>query len=187
MSHGRPIVNGMDVRPCAERDLAALSSRWPSPADVHSAHFAAQRDGRSTYLVAWEGDEPVGAVMVQWAGCVGPNACAAYPGAVEFNHLQVRDSWRGRGVGSRLIRTAEATAKNREMFQVAVGVADDNAGAQRLYVRLGYGATGVFDVSEYDWVADDGSVRHEVERNQLLVKTLGSASDRAAVGNASMR
>ncbi|MDO5736671.1 MAG: hypothetical protein Q4P15_09375, partial [Propionibacteriaceae bacterium] len=55
---------------------------------------------------------------------------------------------------------------------IAVAVGDDNEAAERLYVRLGYRATGVFDVSKYSWIDGGGAVHHEVERNQLLVKAL---------------
>lgn len=108
------------------------------------------------YLVAWRDDAPLGSGLVQWGGCVGPNARDAFSEAVEFNHLQVRSEFRGQGVGTHLISTAEALAWHRGRPQVGVGVADDNPEAERLYVRLGYRPTGIVDVSEYDSVTDEG-------------------------------
>lgn len=108
--------------------------------------------------------------MIQWTGCVGRNARAAFPDAVELNHLQVREQFRGQGVGRRLIEAAEALAAERGRTRVVVGVSEDNPDAARLYIRLGYEPTGVFDVTEYDWVDDDGVVHHEVEHDQVLVK-----------------
>lgn len=166
----------MDIRPCTDEDLSVLRSRWATPGDVHEAHHANQLSGHTTYLVAWQGQEPLGSGVLQWNGCIGPNARFAYPEAVELNHLQVRDKHRGQGVGSALTTAAEALASKAGRYQVAIGVADDNPDAERLYRRLGYRPTGVVDVSEYDWVTDEGSRRHETERDQLLVKDLDDTS-----------
>ncbi|HLS44415.1 MAG TPA: GNAT family N-acetyltransferase [Ornithinicoccus sp.] len=160
------------VRVAVAADLPALDERWPTPGDVHASHLAEQATGRATFLVAWDGDEPVGSAMVQWDGPVGPRARESYPEAVEVNHLQVREEHRGRGVGSAVIAAAEELARGRGRAQVAVGVAHDNDGAARLYERLGYRRTGAMDTVEYDWVDEAGTVRHEVEHDELLVRDL---------------
>lgn len=59
-----------------------------------------------------------------------------------------------------------------------MGVAEDNPAAERLYRRLGYRPTGVIDVSEYDWITPEGAVRHETERDHLLVKDLDDTSEK---------
>lgn len=112
--------------------------------------------------------------MLQWNGCVGSRAREKFPCAVELNHLQVRDTFRGQGVGGALIRAAESLADQAHSPQIAVGVGVDNPDAERLYARLGYRWTGVFDTTSYEWVDGQGQVHQEIERNQLLVKTLGS-------------
>lgn len=165
------ITSPVDVRPFREADLAALERRWPT-AGVHAAHAAAHVAGRATYLVAWNGPEPLGVLMVQWAGCVGPRAAAAHPEAVEFNHVQVRGSARGRGVGTALLVAAERLAAARGVATAAVGVAEDNPGARRLYERCGFVETGVVDRTAYDWVDDAGGTHHAVELDHLLVKDL---------------
>ena len=162
----------VETRPCTASDLAALIASWPEHVEVHEAHFAAQQTGHSTFLVAWEADEAAGYCTVQWGGCVGPNARGGFPNAVEINHLQVRPAWQRRGVGSQLIAAAEALLQDRGIPIAALGVGDDNPGAARLYARLGYRPTDVWDVTEYDW-DDDGTLRHASERTQLLVKDIG--------------
>ena len=57
---------------------------------------------------------------------------------------------------------------------VGLGAADVIPGALRLYERLGYRATGIVDVTEYDWVGEDGVVHHAREHDQLLLKNLTS-------------
>lgn len=162
----------MIVRPVTDADLPVLEARWPVPGRVHAAHLRAQRFDGATFLAAWSGAEPVGSAMVQWGGPVGAAARESFPGAVEINHLQVREGHRGRGVGTAIIAAAEELCLARGRRQVAVGVGLDNDGAARLYERLGYRRTGVVDTSEYDWVDGHGTVHHEVERDELMVRTL---------------
>lgn len=169
----------MNIRLCTDADLSVLCSRWSTPGGVHEAHHARQRAGQAAYLVAWQEQEPLGSGMLQWGGCIGSNARTAYPGAVELNHLRVRDEYRGQGVGSALISAAEALAAQAGRHQMAVGVAEDNPDAERLYRRLGYRPTGVIDLSEYDWITAAGALRHETERDHLLVKDLGPTLARA--------
>ncbi|MEV4900676.1 GNAT family N-acetyltransferase [Citricoccus sp. NPDC055426] len=168
----------MDIRPCTDADLRLLCSRWKTPGGVHERHHARHLAGEVTYLVAWQGQEPLGSGVLQWGGCIGSNARTAYPDAVELNHLLVRDHCRGQGVGSALIAAAEALAAQTGRHQMAMGVAEDNPDAERLYRRLGYRSTGVIDVSEYDWITAEGSVRHETEHDHLLVKDLSLTMER---------
>jgi GNAT superfamily N-acetyltransferase len=168
----------MDIRPCTDADLSVLCSHWTTPGGVHEAHHARQQAGQATYLVAWRDQEPLGSGVLQWGGCIGTNARTAYPHAVELNHLQVRDEYRGQGVGSSLIAAAETLASQAGRYQMAVGVAEDNPDAERLYRRVGYHPTGVIDVSEYDWITPEGAVRHATERDHLLVKDLGPTSEK---------
>lgn len=167
----------MDIRPCTAADVDLLTSQWPLHGAVHESHFARTLDGRSEYLVAWHGDLPLGSAVLRWDGCVGWAAWAAHPDAVNICHLQVRPGHRGQGVGTDLIEAAEDLALARGHHQAAVGVGDDNPDAQRLYERLGYCATGIYDVSEYDWTADDGTVHHARERDQMLIKKLQAPSN----------
>ncbi|MFC0249821.1 GNAT family N-acetyltransferase [Citricoccus parietis] len=167
----------MNIRPCTDADLSVLCALWRTPGGVHERHYDRQRAGQTTYLVAWQDQEPLGSGVLQWGGCIGSNARTAYPQAVELNHLQVRDLYRGQGVGSALIAVAEALASRAGRHQMAVGVAEDNPEAERLYRRLGYRPTGVVDVSEYDWITAEGAARHETERDQLLVKDLSPTSE----------
>lgn len=162
----------MEIRPCTDDDLAMLSSRWKVPGGVHESHHSGQLAGNTTYLVAWKDEEPLGSRVVQWGGCVGNQAREAFPQAVQINHLQVRDEYRGQGVGTAMIAAAEQLIGREGRLQVAVGVADDNPHAERLYLSLGYRRTGIVDVSEYSWVSDDGTVQPASERDQLLVKDL---------------
>lgn len=165
-------MGDMEIRPCTDDDLAILSARWMVYGGVRESHHSGQLAGDTTYLVAWRDEEPLGSGVVQWGGCIGTKAREAFPRAVEFNHVQVREEYRSQGVGTALIAAAEQLVGREGKLQVAVGVADDNPHAERLYVSLGYRITGVVDVSEYSWVLEDGTVQQASECDQLLVKDL---------------
>jgi GNAT superfamily N-acetyltransferase len=56
----------------------------------------------------------------------------------QLDHLEVLGSFWGRGIGTALIRAAEATARQLGHEQLALGVGLDNPKARRLYERIGY-------------------------------------------------
>ena len=92
----------------------------------------------SLWLLATEGDAAVGALSgVVWGdrGWVG--------------ELGVRKPWRGRGIGSALLRRAFATFATRDLPRVMLNVdAANPTGAVRLYERLGMRTVRGWDVYE---------------------------------------
>ena len=87
------------------------------------------------------------------------------PGTWYVNVLAVMPAWRGRGLGTRLLALADATARARGRLDLSVIVADANTGARRLYERCGYRAAAARDMVKEDW---DGAGRQWV----LLTKRL---------------
>lgn len=162
----------MEVRACDADDLERLRQSWPTPTDVAGSHYAEQQDGHATFLVAWSDDEPLGYAVIQWGGCTGKNAKAAYPDTAEVMHLHVRREHRNQGTGTALIDAAEKAIAERNIAIAAMSVGLENPHAARLYGRRGYQRTGITDVSEYDWVDDAGAIHHERQVNELLIKRL---------------
>ena len=161
----------MEIRACDAGDLEVLNREWPSN-DVWEGHMRRQLTGEATFLVAWDGDEPVGVGMLQWKECAGEKAHAALPGAVEVNHLQVRESRRGQGIGTALVAAFEELARGRGITQMVLAVDADNPAARALYLRLGYEATGVVDTYTYSYRDDDGVELQATEASEALVKEL---------------
>jgi len=89
------------------------------------------RDDGSFYLVAWDGDEPVG------------HAHLALSDPPELQDVEVLPAHRRRGVASALTRAAEqeALARGHAVLTLTVGIA--NEGAQALYRALGYRDAGM--------------------------------------------
>jgi GNAT superfamily N-acetyltransferase len=92
----------------------------------------------SLWLLATEGGEPVGALNAsaeQDRGWIG--------------ELAVRSPWRGRGIGSALLRRAFATFAERGVPRVLLNVDFENpTGAMALYEKVGMRAVRGYDVYE---------------------------------------
>lgn len=78
-------------------------------------------------VIAMDGEEPVGFVMVRTAGEDG-----------EILAIGVLERARGRGTGRRLVDAAVAGAMERGATAVFLEVAEDNDAARALYSRAGF-------------------------------------------------
>jgi predicted GNAT family acetyltransferase len=92
-------------------------------------------DHAQTYLVAWDGDDPVGHAHVAWTG--------TDTGVPEVQDVFVEEERRRRGVASAVMAQAERAAVARGHRQISVGYGVDNEAARRLYTRLGYRDAGL--------------------------------------------
>jgi GNAT superfamily N-acetyltransferase len=112
------------VRPLCDDDTATVDAVLP----------LSRLDRAQTYLVAWDGDVPVGHAHVAWEG--------GHVGAPEIQDMYVLPERRGAGIGATLVGAAERLAAERghERMSLSVGEASD---ARRLYERLGYRDAGV--------------------------------------------
>jgi ribosomal protein S18 acetylase RimI-like enzyme len=87
--------------------------------------------GDGYYLVAWEGDEPLG------------HAHLALSDPPELQDVSVRPEHRRRGVASALAEAAERAVVARGFARLRLSVSVDNDAALALYQHLGYGDVGV--------------------------------------------
>jgi [ribosomal protein S18]-alanine N-acetyltransferase len=87
--------------------------------------------GDGFYLVAWEGDEPLG------------HAHLALGDPPELQDVSVRPEHRRRGVASALTASAEREVRARGFDRLRLTVGVDNEPAQALYRRCGYVDAGV--------------------------------------------
>jgi ribosomal protein S18 acetylase RimI-like enzyme len=127
---GRPDVpaadgGGIDVRELNEAELAQVDARLP----------LSRLDGAQTYLIAWDGSEPVGQAHVAWERTT--------LGVPEIQDVFVPEELRSRGIGTRLSRAAEELARARGYAELSISASVANDGALRLYRRLGYREAGL--------------------------------------------
>mgnify|MGYP000456889477 CR=1 FL=1 len=98
--------------------------------------YREQQEGRRLMLVADCNDFPIGHVFIQLQS--DENAIADGYSRAYLYSLRVMELFRGRGIGTRLLREAEAHVRSRGFHWTTIAVAKENGGALRLYERLGY-------------------------------------------------
>lgn len=86
--------------------------------------------------IARKGEEPVGFIC----GQIIRSICDTNKG--EITELYVREQYRRRGIGRRLIEELETVFIAREVTAVRLETGRDNIGAQTLYKECGYGDSG---------------------------------------------
>lgn len=96
---------------------ASFDNWWD--ATRHDAEFDA-----GLCIVAASGEHPVGFALCWTSGFV--------------KDLVVQRHWRSHGIGTALLLTAFARLAERGHREVALKVLADNAGARRLYARMGF-------------------------------------------------
>ncbi|MFD4752109.1 GNAT family N-acetyltransferase [Streptomyces sp. NPDC058426] len=157
---------------CRTEDVALLDAHLPSgqATSFHARRFARQCAGGSTYLVAWTDGVPVGNGEVRWGGCAAPEVREALGDCPEINGLDVVAELRGRGIGTGLIRHAEALAVRRGTARIGLGVDETgNPGAARLYARLGY-RPAVRYLDRWSYVDHDGTEHQQADPTLFLIK-----------------
>lgn len=99
---------------------------------------ATERYDPALWLLALEGDEPVGTAL-----------CEAYPARGWINTVGVRPAWRRRGIATALLRHAFAEFLRRGLREAGLGVdAQNSTGATRVYERAGMRVERQYDVFE---------------------------------------
>jgi GNAT superfamily N-acetyltransferase len=148
----------------------------PDPGICQALRASAARP--ETYLIAWVDGIPAGTGEILWQGCAAPEVTQRFPRCPELNGLQVWPAERqSHGIGTAIIRAAEARARERGYRQIGLGVADDNPRAAALYLRLGYHETGCRYLDRYHYLDDRGR-RHDVaDPARFLVKQLQPSPD----------
>jgi GNAT superfamily N-acetyltransferase len=114
----------IEIRPLTVEETATVDAVLP----------LSRLDSVQTYLVAWDGDSPVGHAHVAWEG--------GYAGMPEIQDMYVLPARRGAGIGEALVGAAErlAGARGHKRMSLSVG---ESGEARRLYERLGYRDAGL--------------------------------------------
>jgi GNAT superfamily N-acetyltransferase len=116
---------GIDVRELTDADVPRIGDRLPLN----------RLESGQTYLVAWDGSDPVGHAHVAWEETT--------LGVPEIGDVFVPAELRGRGIGTELSAAAEQLARRRGHHQISISTSLANEGALRLYRRLGFRDAGL--------------------------------------------
>jgi GNAT superfamily N-acetyltransferase len=117
--------DAVEVRELASAEIGPVDAALP----------LSRLDVAQTYLVAWQGDEPVGHAHIAWNG--------TRLGVPEIQDVFVAADRRRRGVAARLMDAAERLAAERGHTRITVGHGIANEPARLLYERLGYRDAGL--------------------------------------------
>lgn len=126
----------LHIRPLTEADLPLVRHWLPfGDPDKHHARFTRQEAGEVLYLSAWLNEVPVGHLLLKWTGSGERPDLVDCP---DIEDLVVAESFRRRGIASRLLEAAESEARGRGYSRIGLSVGIDNMPARALYDRRGY-------------------------------------------------
>jgi GNAT superfamily N-acetyltransferase len=111
------VADTWSIRPLAPQEVERVAT---------VLGLARLHQGIGFYLVAWEGEEPLGHVYL------------AMTDPPEVHDVSVRPEHRRRGVASALIAAAERETRTQGGERLRIAVSVDNEAAQSLYRALGY-------------------------------------------------
>ena len=175
----------LEIRCATPQDLEPMLE-WRGGSEAMktalAAEFAAQPLGERTILIAFDAlQNQIGTVQLvrNYHDPDLSNVTSVY-----LQGLDVRDTYRGRGVGTALIRALESHAKSLGFSRVTLMVDLDNAPALALYKKLGFqwfkqtfdvwdGQTYPVDCFEKIWTAR----RRLTPANRLEKRASGAGRD----------
>ncbi|TXI92910.1 MAG: GNAT family N-acetyltransferase [Neisseriales bacterium] len=110
---------------------------WQKPASIYENYLIEQGNGCREVWVAFNKNEFVGYVTLNWQSMYQPFRHDNIP---EIMDLNVLPQFQKQGVGSYLLDYAEKYAfeTGKTDIGIGVGLLQDYGAAQRLYIRMGY-------------------------------------------------
>jgi ribosomal protein S18 acetylase RimI-like enzyme len=131
-------VQKVVIRPIRETELAALE--WDGAYTRYRKVFQQTYEdavrGQRIMLVAVASARMVGQVFVQLSSTEQRYADGYSRGYLYS--LRVRPEWQAQGIGTRLVKAAEATLRARGFTTAVIAAGKDNPRARQLYERLGF-------------------------------------------------
>lgn len=131
----------IQIRDMEEADAQAIADAereqgWDASPEKYRTRLADAANGKAIPLTAECGGHPVGYVSVYPNSGWGAFAGKGWPEIVDFGVLE---KYRNRGIGGRLMDTAEGIASEyADTVYLGVGLHDGYGSAQRMYVKRGY-------------------------------------------------
>lgn len=155
------------IRPATAEDLPKLEwfGRYWRYRDIFKRTFEEQERGRRLMLVADMDGFPVGQVFIQFESVERRYADGSQ--RAYLYSLRVMEAFQGHGLGTRLVKRAEEAIIERGYRWATIAVAQNNAGALRLYQRLGYDVFGE-DPGQWSFV-DPAGIRHQINEPAWLM------------------
>jgi GNAT superfamily N-acetyltransferase len=139
----------------------------------HRDRFERQQRDEVLYILATQGPDIIGHLLLKWDGPSHPHVRALISACSEVEDFVVAPDMRGRGVGSEMLAYAGSQCLKRGVTRLGIAVGNENPSARRLYERRGFVPV---PGSEHrvSWLAQGESGREvrEYEDCVYLVKNL---------------
>jgi GNAT superfamily N-acetyltransferase len=119
-------------------DFLAAAARhfFSGSEDKARANLGPYDESETSFVLAYDGAEPVGVVTIRWRPNYPPFREAAIP---FIQNIEIRHDLRGQGYGSRVMEAIERLIGGRSSKAgICVALFDAYGPAQRLYARRGY-------------------------------------------------
>lgn len=167
------ITLSITIRPLEKTDLPKLEwfGAYLHYRNLFKRSYDERQQGRREMFVADCNDYPIGRLFILFTSrneAIADGRHRAY-----LYSFAVMEMFRGSGIGSQLIESAESYLIAHQFAVATIAVAKNNIGALRLYERYGYH---IFDQENSDWNYVDhlGVTRRVREPSWLLEKSLAT-------------
>ena len=151
------LINNLQASDIPVIVSAFEENNLPKPAETFETYLKEQEAGERLAWVSHAGDQVAGYVTLAWQSKYKPFQEKNIP---EIMDLNVLPPFRGKGIGSDLLDTAEAKAfQISSTIGIGVGLYPDYGSAQRIYVKRGYIPDGKGITYNYEVVEPGAHVR----------------------------
>lgn len=178
------ISSNIEILPLKEADIPIIVEnfkkfQWDKPASLFEKYLFEQTEGRRMVWVANFNNQFAGYITLKWESQYSPFALKKIP---EIMDLNVLPNFRKRGIGSKLLETAENFASTRsQIIGLGVGLycgSDGGYGAaQKLYVKNGYVPDGLGVTYQYKAITPGRSIPIDDDLILWFTKKLNNEFD----------
>jgi len=117
-------------------EVVPYNENWPKPASLFERYLKEQETNERIIWLSFLEDKFAGYITLKWK--------SKYPSFLrrnipEINDFNVLPLYRNKGIGLKLLKTAEDMAVTRSnVVGIGVGLYSDYGAAQRMYIKHGY-------------------------------------------------
>jgi GNAT superfamily N-acetyltransferase len=140
----------IEIGHLTKQEIDFLDKDFPSGIlEKHHTRLDSQSQHHVAYLFAWQGQKPLGHVLLKWDGSASKPIHSHVKECPEVEDLFVRKSAQSQGVGNQLLAEAERLAKQHGYTRIGLPVCIKNGQVRSFYEHRGYQDSwlGVFRMS----------------------------------------
>lgn len=168
-------IKKIAIRQAKLKDLKALKLYLPSeiPGFINEV-INEYNKKEAVWILALDDELQVGHIRIRWGGTRNEHAKKFIHDTPNLEAFGVKKDYRLRGIGSKILATAEAKVRAHEYQKVGLSVEIINGLALSFFKKRGYKKWkhGIYKV-EWNEISKDNKIRKKTTRNIYLTKPLG--------------